>query len=88
MSPLRALQGRRKNLRLQKQLRKAVLIFDRQTNDLDFIDRPMCDLLSSGNHEIADTAALELRCALDDPERIRRDASFDTRGPASLLGHG
>jgi hypothetical protein len=83
-----ALQGRRKNRRIQKQLHKALLVFEGQANDLGFVDCPVCDLLSGGNHKIADTAALEFRGAPDDAERIGRNAGFDTRGAAGLLGHG
>ena len=61
MGSLRALQGRRKSRRVQKQLDEALLIFDRQADDLGFIDSPMRHLLSRGNYKVADTAALE-RC--------------------------
>jgi hypothetical protein len=83
-----ALQGRRKNRRIQKQLQKALLVFEGQTNDLGFVDGPVCDLLCGGDHKIADTAALQFRGAPDDPKRIGRNASFDTRSAAGLLGHG
>jgi hypothetical protein len=88
VSLLGALQGRRKNRRVQKQLNKALLVFDGQVNDLGFVDCPVCDLLSGGDHKIADTAALEFRGPPDDPKRIGRNASFDTRRAACLLGHG
>ena len=88
MSLLGALQGRRKNRRMQKQLHKALLVFDGQVNELGFVDGPVCDLLSSGHHKIADTAALQFRGTPDDPKRTGRNASFDTRGAAGLLGHG
>jgi hypothetical protein len=88
MSLLRALQGRRKNRGIQKQLHEALLVFEGQVNDLGLVDCPVGDLLSGGNHKIADTAALQFRGTLDDPERIGRNASFDTRGAVGLLGHG
>ena len=88
MGLLGGLQGRRKNRRIQKQLHKALLIFDGKVNDLGFVDGPVCDLLSSGNHKIADTAALQFRGAPDDSKRIGRNASFDTRSAACLLRHG
>jgi hypothetical protein len=88
MSLLRALQGRRKSRRIQKQPHKALLVFDRQANDLGFVDCPVRNLLSGGNHKIADTAALQFRGAPDDPERIGRNAGLDTRGAACWLGHG
>ena len=81
------LQGRRKNRRIQKRLHKALLVFDGKVNDLGFVDCPVCDLLSSGNHKIADTAALQFRGTLDDPERVGRNASFDTCCAGCLLGH-
>jgi hypothetical protein len=88
MSLLGALQGRRKNRRIHKQFHKALLVFDGQANDPGFVDRPMCDLLSGGNHKIADTAALQFRGTLDDQERIGRNASFDTSCAGCSLGHG
>ena len=88
VSLLGALQGRRKNRRIQKQLHKALLVFDGQVNDLGLVDCPVCGFLSSGDHKIADTAALQFRGAPDDPKRIGRDASFDTRRSTGLLGHG
>jgi hypothetical protein len=88
MSLLGTLQGRRKSGRIQKQPHKALLVFDRQVNDLGFVDCPVRDLLSGGNYKIADTATLQFCCAPDDPERIGRNASLDTRGAACLLGHG
>src|SRR5580704_15675798 len=88
MSSLGALQGRRKSWRVQKQLYEALLVLYRQTDDLGFIDCPVRNLPSRGNHEIADTAALEFRGALDDPERIGRYASFYPRGAVCVLGHG
>jgi hypothetical protein len=45
------------------------------------------DLLSGGNQEIAETAALKFRGALDDPERSGGNASFDPRGAFGCLGH-
>jgi hypothetical protein len=83
-----ALQGRRKNRRIQKQLHKALLVFDGQANDMGLVDCPVSDLLSGGDHKIADTAALQFRGTPDDAERIGRNAGFDTRGAAGLLGHG
>ena len=83
-----ALQGKRKNRRIQEQLHKALLVFDGQVNDLGFVDCPVCGLLSGGDHKIADTAALQFRGAPDDAKRIGRNASFDTGGAACLLGHG
>jgi hypothetical protein len=88
MSLLGALQGRRKNRRIQKQFHKTLLVLDGQANDLGFVDCPMCDLLGGGNQKIADTAALQLCGALDDQERIGRNASFDTRCAGCLPGHG
>src|ERR1035437_3378374 len=88
MSLLRALQGRRKSRRIQKQPHKALLVLDRQANDLGCVDCPVRDLLSGGNHKIADTPALQFRGAPDDPERIGSDASFDAGGADCLLGHG
>jgi hypothetical protein len=88
MSLLRALQGRRQNRRIEEQLHEAHLVFDGQMNELGFIDGPVCDLLSGGDHKIADTAALQFRGTSDDPEGIGRNASFDTRGAAGWLGHG
>jgi hypothetical protein len=78
MSPLRSLQGRRNSRRIEKQSHKALLVFDGQANNLGFVDCPMCDLLGSGNHEIADAAALQFRGTLDDQKRVGRNASFDT----------
>ena len=85
MGSLRAFQGRRKSRRAQKQFNEALLIFDRQADDLAFIDSPVRHLLSRGNYKIADAAALERRGALDDPERIGRNASFDPRGASCFL---
>jgi hypothetical protein len=82
-----SLQGGRKNRRIQEQLHKALLVFDGKVNDLGFVDGPVCGLLSGGNHKIADTAALKFRGPSDDAKRIGRNASFDTRRAASLLGH-
>jgi len=87
MSSLCALQGGRKSWWVQKQFDEALLVFDRQTDDLGFIDRPVRNLLSSGNHEIADTTALKFRGALDNPERTGRNAGFYARGAVRLLGH-
>jgi len=85
MSPLCALQGRRKSRRIQQQLHKLPLVFDRQANDLGFVDCPVCDLLSA-----ATTKSLTLRPAIrrhaSPPERIGRDAGFDTGGADCLLG--
>src|ERR1019366_6010446 len=88
MGLLGALQGRRKNRRIQKQLHKAPLVFDGEVNDLGFVDCPVCDLLRGGNHKIADTAALQFRGAPDNSKRIGRNASFDTRSAACLPRHG
>jgi hypothetical protein len=88
MSLLRTLQGRRQSRWVQEQLHEAHLVFDGQMNELGFVDGPVCDLLSGGNHKIADAAALQFRGTPDDPECIGRNASFDTRGAAGLLGHG
>src|ERR1017187_2608029 len=82
-----ALQGRRKSRRIQKQFHKALLVLDGQANHLGFVDCPMCDLLCSGNHKIADTAALQFGGTLDDEERSGCDASFDTRCSGRLLRH-
>ena len=79
MGLLGALQGRRKNRRIEKQFHKALLVLNGQANDLGFVNCPVCDLLSGGNHKIADTAALQFRGTLDGPERIGRNARFDTR---------
>src|SRR6266567_5555669 len=87
MRSLRAPQGRRKGRRVQKQLDEALLIFDRQADDLGFIDRSVRHLLSRGNYKIADTAALERCGAPDGPKRIGRNASFDPRGASRFLGH-
>jgi hypothetical protein len=87
MSLLCTLQGRRKNRWIQEQFHKALLVLDRQANHVSFVDCPVCDLLSSGDHKIADTAALQFRGTLDDPERIGRDASFDTCCAGRLPGH-
>src|ERR1035437_7629443 len=87
MRLLRTLQGGRKSRRVQEQLDEALLVFDGQADDVGLIDGPVRDLLSSGDYEIADTAALELCRALDDPERIGGNTSFDPRGAASFLGH-
>jgi hypothetical protein len=46
----------------------------------------MRQLLSRRNYKIADAAALKLRGALDDEERIRLNPSFDPRGASCLLG--
>src|ERR1017187_7565160 len=78
MSLLGSLQGRRKSRRLEKQFHKALLVFEGQANHLGFVDCPMRDLLGSGNHKIADAAALQFRGTLDDQKRIGRNASFDT----------
>ena len=86
MSLFRALKGRRGNRRFQKQLHEALLVFDRQADDLRFVDCPMCHFLSGGNHEIAETAALELRGPPDNSERTGRNASFDPRGAIRFLG--
>jgi hypothetical protein len=67
MGTLRTLQGRRKRWRVQEQFDEALLVFHRQTDDLSILDGPLSNFLRSRNHEIADTAALELRGALDDP---------------------
>jgi hypothetical protein len=83
-----ALQGGRKNRRIQKQLHKAPLVLDGQVNDLGLIDCPVSNLLSGGHHKIADTAPLQFRGAPDDAKRAGRDASFDTRGASCVLGHG
>jgi len=88
MSLLGALQSRRKDRRIQKQLHKALLVFEGQVNDLGFVDCPVSDLLSGGNHKIADTAALQFRGTPDDAKCIGRNAGFDTRGAGGLLGHG
>lgn len=58
MSSLCALQGRRKSRWLQKQFDETALVFDRQADDLGFIDCPLRNFPSSGNHEIAETTAL------------------------------
>jgi hypothetical protein len=87
MSLFGALQGRRKSRRIEQLFHKAVLIFDRQANDLGLIDGPVGNLLSSGNHKIAETAALQFRGTLDDQKRVGRNASFDTRCTGRLLGH-
>src|ERR1017187_2779281 len=87
MRLLRSLQGRRKGRRLEKQFHKALLVFDGQANHLGFVDGPMCDLLGSGHHEIADAAALQFRGALDHQERIGCNASFDTSCAGCSLGH-
>jgi hypothetical protein len=78
MSLLGSLQGRRKSRRLEKQFHKALLVFEGQANHLGFVDCPMCDFLGSGNHKIADAAALQFRGTLDDQKRIGRNASFDS----------
>jgi len=83
-----ALQGGRKNRGIQKQFHKALLVLDGQANHVGFVDGPMCDLLSSGNHKIADTAALQFRGTLDDQERTGCDTRFDTRCAGCLLRHG
>jgi hypothetical protein len=83
-----ALQGRRKNRRMEKQFHKTPLVLNGQANDLGFVDCPVCDLLSGGNYKIADTAALQFSGTLDDPERIGRNASFDARCAGCLRGHG
>jgi hypothetical protein len=88
MSLSGALQGGRKNRRIQKQLHKALLVLEGQVNEMGFVDGPVRDLLSGGNYKIADTAALQFRGPPDDPKRIGRNASFDTRRAACLLGHG
>ena len=83
-----ALQGRRKNRRMEKQFHKTPLVLNGQANDLGFVNCPVCDLLSGGNYKIADTAALQFSGTLDDPERIGRNASFDARCAGCLRGHG
>jgi len=87
MRPLRALQGSRGSGRIQKQLDEALLVLDRQADDLGFFDCPVRDLLSGGNHEIADAAALKFRGALDNPERRGRNTGFDPRRALGCLGH-
>jgi len=88
MSLPRALKGRRKNRRFQKQLHKALLVHDRQPDEVSFIDGPASGLLSGSDDEIAETAALEFRGASDDPQRIRGNPGFDTRAAVGFLGHG
>jgi hypothetical protein len=88
MSLLGALKGRRKNRRIQKQFHKTLLVLDGQANDLGFVDCPVCDLLSSGDQKITNTATLQFRGTLDDQEGIGRNASLDTRCAGCLLGHG
>jgi hypothetical protein len=87
MGSLRTLQGRGKGRRVQKQLNEALLIFDRQADDLSFVDGPVRRLLSRRNYKIADTAALKRRGAPDDPKRIGRNSSFDPRSASCFLGH-
>src|ERR1039458_6027077 len=82
------LQGGRENRRIEEQLHKALLVFEGQANQLGFIDGLECDLLSRGDHKIADAAALQFRGALDDSERIGRNASFDARRAGCLPRHG
>lgn len=87
MGLLRALHGRRKRGWAQHKIDEPLLVFDRQADDLGFIDRPMGNLLRGGNHEIADAASLDFRGALNDPERIGGDARFDPGGAGRFLGH-
>ena len=76
MRLLRALHGRRKSRRIQQEFDKEPLVFNGHANDLSFVDSPVGDLLSGGNYEIADAAALQFSGALDDTERI---AQFELR---------
>src|ERR1035437_9561555 len=66
MSLLGALQGRRKNRRIQKQFHKTLLVLDGQANDLGFVDCPMCDLLGGGNQKTADTPPRHPGARFDD----------------------
>jgi hypothetical protein len=88
MGPLRALQGRRKSRRVEEQFDEALLVFHRQTDDLGFRDGPVRNFLCGGNHEVADTAALELCCPLDDPQCIGRNPSFNSGCAVGFLRHG
>src|SRR5438270_6399967 len=88
MGPLRALQGRCQHWRVQKQFDKALLVFERQADDLGFLDGLLRGFLSGGHEEIADTAALERGGALNNPQRIGRNASFNAGGSAGSLEHG
>src|SRR5207247_4317849 len=87
MSFRRSLQGRRMGRRVQQQLDEAMLVFDRKVDDLSSIDSPVRNLLIR-NYKIADAAALQLRCMLDEPERLWR--KFELRSVLSglVLGHG
>jgi hypothetical protein len=64
MSPLRSFEGGRSGGRLQKQLDEPLLVFNGQPNHLRLIDRPKCDFLRRGHHEIAETATLQFRGVL------------------------
>src|SRR6266849_6057467 len=77
-------RGRR---RIENSLSEGTLTFDRETDDLGFLDRALGSLLGRRNNEIADAAPLNLRRPLDDRQRVGGDARLDASRANWFMGH-
>ena len=82
-----ASERRRRFGRVEDGFAKRTLIFDRQTDDLGFLDRAVRRFLGGRDDEVADAASLDFCRAFNDGERFGRDARFDARRPVRLPGH-
>src|SRR5258706_11265866 len=83
----RALQGRHRRRWVENSLGEKALVFGRETEDLDLLDRPVRRLLRGGDHKVAEAASLNFRCALDDRETVRADTRLNPGRARLLLGH-
>ncbi len=77
-------RGRR---RIENSLSEGTLTFDRETDDLGFLDRALGSLLGRRDNEIADAAPLNLRRSLNDRQRIRGNARLNAGGADRCLGN-
>jgi hypothetical protein len=81
------LHCRRQRRRIEQQIHKTPLIFDRKPDNFGLFDRLVRGLLSGGDDEITYAAALHFRSALHHGQRFRSNTRLNAHAAVLFSGH-